>query len=168
MAGEIDFDAALQERVSLLEGLPDSVFSSVLDEISFAQGAERLLSSLHQSQYFVGVVSGGFTNVLNTLFAAATLDFMRANTLEVKEGRLTGRTSGPIINREGKAQALRDFALRHGVSLDECVAVGDGSNDLEMIKLAGLGVSYRGKAILNEAADVVINEPGLDQLLKFL
>jgi phosphoserine phosphatase len=168
MAGEIDFNAALQERVSLLEGLPDSVFSAVLDEISFAQGAERLLSSLQQSQYFVGVVSGGFTNVLSSLFAAANLDFLRANTLEVKDGRLTGRTSGPIINREGKAQALRDFALQHGVSLDECVAVGDGSNDLEMIKLAGLGVSYRGKAILNEAADVVISEPGLDQLLKFL
>jgi phosphoserine phosphatase len=168
MAGEIDFDAALQERVSLLEGLPDSVLSDVLKDISFSQGAEHLLSSLQQSQYFVGVVSGGFTNVLKDLFDGANFDFIRANTLEVKDGRLTGRTSGPIINREGKAQALRDFALQHGVSLEECVAVGDGSNDLEMIKLAGLGVSYRGKAILNEAADVVISEPGLDQLLKYL
>jgi phosphoserine phosphatase len=96
------------------------------------------------------------------------LDFLRANTLEIKDGLLTGRTSGPIIDRQGKAEALRDFATQCGVALHQCVAVGDGSNDVEMIKLAGLGVSYRGKVILNEAADIVINEPGLDQLLTYL
>ena len=168
MAGDIDFDTALQERVSLLEGLPESVLWDVLNEISFSQGAERLLTSLRESQYFIGVVSGGFTNVLSELFADFHLDFLRANTLEIKEGRLTGRTSGPVINRQGKAEALRDFAARCSVTLSECVAVGDGSNDLEMIQLAGLGVSYRGKPILNEAADIVLNEPGLDQLLKYL
>jgi phosphoserine phosphatase len=168
MAGEIDFDKALQERVALLTGLPESILSDVITDISFSQGAERLLVSLRESQYFVGVVSGGFTNVLSTLFADFHLDFMRANTLEIKEGRLTGRTTGQVINREGKAQALRDFALQHGVLLDECVAVGDGSNDLEMIRLAGLGISYRGKPVLNSVADVVISEPGLDQVLRYL
>jgi phosphoserine phosphatase len=168
MAGEIDFDTALQERVSLLEGLPESVLSEVLNDISFSPGAQRLLTSLRESQYFIGVVSGGFTNVLSALFADFHLDFLRANTLEIREGRLTGRTSGPVINRQGKGEALRDFALQRGVPLEECVAVGDGSNDLEMIKLAGLGVSYRGKPVLNDAADIVINEPGLDQLLKYL
>jgi phosphoserine phosphatase len=168
MAGEIDFGQALRERVSLLEGIPESIFADVLNDISFTQGAERLLASLRESQYFVGVVSGGFTNVLSALFADFKLDFLRANTLEIKDGLLTGRTSGPIIDRQGKAEALRDFATQRGVALHQCVAVGDGSNDVEMIKLAGLGVSYRGKGILNEAADIVINEPGLDQLLTYL
>jgi phosphoserine phosphatase len=168
MAGEIDFDTALQERVSLLEGLPEKVLSDVLNEISFSPGAEHLLTSLRESQYFIGVVSGGFTNVLTNLFADFHLDFLRANTLEIREGRLTGKTSGPVLNRKGKGEALRDFAANCSVALSECVAVGDGSNDLEMIRLAGLGVSYRGKPVLNEAADIVINEPRLDQLLKYL
>ena len=168
MAGEMEFDDALKERVALLKDLPSSIFSQVLEEISFSQGAEELLSTLKNSGYFVGVVSGGFHNILDELFAKFHLDFLRANTLEVIDEQLTGRTLGPIVNREGKARALREFADAYQVPLMQCVAVGDGSNDLDMVKLAGLGVSYRGKPILNAAADVVITDPGLEQLLEYL
>ena len=168
MAGEMEFDDALKERVALLKDLPSSIFSQVLEEITFSQGAEELLSTLKNSGYFVGVVSGGFHNILDELFAKFHLDFLRANTLEVIDEQLTGRTLGPIVNREGKARALREFADSYQVPLMQCVAVGDGSNDLDMVELAGLGVSYRGKPILNAAADVVITDPGLEQLLEYL
>lgn len=168
MAGELNFDEALRERVKLLQGLPESIFTEVLADISFSQGAKELIFALKKASILVGVVSGGFVNVLNYLFSDMDLDFMRANTLEVSNGKLTGRTIGKIINRQGKAEALRDFANISKISLDECVAVGDGSNDLDMVKIAGLGVSYRGKPILNEAADLIINEPGLDKLLNYL
>ena len=168
MAGEMEFDDALKERVALLKDLPSSIFSQVLEEISFSQGAEELLSTLKNSGYFVGVVSGGFHNILDELFAKFNLEFLRANTLEVIDEQLTGRILGPIVNRDGKAIALREFADAYQVPLMQCVAVGDGSNDLDMVKLAGLGVSYRGKPILNAAADVVITDPGLGQLLEYL
>ena len=168
MAGELNFDEALKARVALLKGLPESVFQDVLGDISFTPGAESLIDELRRSDYRIGVVSGGFLNVLDSLLKDFNLNFVRANSLEVVDGYLTGQTIGTVINRTGKAQALKDFAEMSGVQLSECVAVGDGSNDLEMIQLAGLGVSYRGKEILNQAADVVIEEPGLDQLLKYL
>jgi phosphoserine phosphatase len=163
MAGELNFDEALKARVALLKGLPESVFQDVLGDISFTPGAESLIDELRRSDYRIGVVSGGFLNVLDSLLKDFNFNF-----LEVVDGYLTGQTKGTVINRRGKAQALKDFAEMSGVQLSECVAVGDGSNDLEMIQLAGLGVSYRGKEILNQAADVVIEEPGLDQLLKYL
>lgn len=168
MAGELNFDEALKARVALLKGLPESVFQDVLGDISFTPGAESLIDELRRSDYRIGVVSGGFFNVLDSLLKDFNFNFVRANSLEVVDGYLTGQTIGTVINRTGKAQALKDFAEMSGVQLSECVAVGDGSNDLEMIQLAGLGVSYRGKEILNQAADVVIEEPGLDQLLKYL
>ena len=168
MAGELNFDEALKARVALLKGLPESVFQDVLGDISFTPGAESLIDELRRSDYRIGVISGGFLNVLDSLLKDFHLNFVRANSLEVVDGYLTGETIGTVINRTGKAQALKDFAEMSGVQLSECVAVGDGSNDLEMIQLAGLGVSYRGKEILNQAADVVIEEPGLDQLLKYL
>jgi len=168
MAGELNFDEALKARVALLKGLPESVFQDVLGDISFTPGAESLIDELRRSDYRIGVISGGFLNVLDSLLKDFHLNFVRANSLEVVDGYLTGQTIGTVINRSGKAQALKDFAQMSGVQLSECVAVGDGSNDLEMIQLAGLGVSYRGKEILNQAADVVIEEPGLDQLLKYL
>lgn len=168
MAGELNFDEALKARVALLKGLPESVFQDVLGDISFTPGAESLINELRRSDYRIGVVSGGFLNVLDSLLKDFNFNFVRANSLEVVDGYLTGQTKGTVINRRGKAQALKDFAEMSGVQLSECVAVGDGSNDLEMIQLAGLGVSYRGKEILNQAADVVIEEPGLDQLLKYL
>lgn len=168
MAGEIDFDQALRERVSLLRGLPESIIAEVIEEITFSPGAENLIKELHNQNVRIGAVSGGFLNVLNPLFSKINLDLLLANKLEISQGLLTGEVIGPIVNRSMKKKALHDFATRFGIDMGATVAVGDGANDLEMIQAAGLGVSYRGKPILNEAADLVLTEPRLDELLKYL
>jgi phosphoserine phosphatase len=168
MAGELDFDSALQERVSLLRDLPESVFDEVLNEISFSPGALELISFLKEQGAVVGAVSGGFLNVLESLFENLPLDYLKANSLEVADGVLTGKTLGPIINRRAKAEALTQFAEFSKVPISETIAIGDGSNDIDMVSLAGLGVSYRGKDILNSAADIVITDKRLDALITFL
>jgi len=168
MSGEIDFDGALRQRVSLLRGLPESVLSEVRNEITFSPGARELINELQQRNMRVGAVSGGFINVLQPLFADLNFDFLHANTLEITNGVLTGQVLGTIVNRSVKRDSLLRFAERFSIEPHHTVAVGDGANDLEMIQAAGLGVSYRGKAILNEAADVVISESRLDELLKYL
>lgn len=168
MRGELDFDQALARRVSLLTGLSASIFQDVLEQITYSPGALELIHSLKTAGCKVGVVSGGFHNVLDHLFSDLDLDFLRANNLEVVEEVLTGKTIGPIINRTAKAAALREFASQHEVELRHTVAVGDGANDLEMIQIAGLGISYKGKPILNAAADIVITEPNLIQVMDFM
>lgn len=168
MRGEIDFMQALSQRIALLEGLPESVFDEVLSEISFAPGFENLYKYLRDREYLIGAVSGGFHNVLDRLFAGTKLDFIRANTLEVVSGKISGRLTSSVVDRAAKAQALRDFATSHKIPLDKTVAVGDGANDVEMIELAGFGVSYMGKEILNKSADLHLKEPGLDALIQYL
>jgi phosphoserine phosphatase len=168
MAGEIDFDRALIERVALLENLPESAFNDVLNEITFTPGALTLLSRLRDRGFKIGAVSGGFINILDPLFKDQNFDFLTANRLETHGSRLTGRIVGPIVNREMKRTALVNFADDCQIPLEETIAVGDGANDLLMIEAAGLGVSYRGKSILNEAADLVLSEPGLDALLSYI
>jgi phosphoserine phosphatase len=168
MAGEIDFDSALKERVSLLRDLPESIFDDVISEITFSPGALELITFLKKQGVLVGAVSGGFINILEKLFKRIPLDYLSANSLEIQNGLLTGRTLGPIINRRAKAEALSHFAEISGVSMRETIAVGDGSNDVDMITLAGLGVSYRGKEVLNKVADLVIADKGLDSLIAYL
>lgn len=168
MAGEIDFDSALKERVSLLRDLPESIFDDVISEITFSPGALELITFLKKQGVLVGAVSGGFINILEKLFKRISLDYLSANSLEIQNGLLTGRTLGPIINRRAKAEALSHFAEISGVSMPETIAVGDGSNDVDMITLAGLGVSYRGKEVLNKVADLVIADKGLDSLIAYL
>jgi phosphoserine phosphatase len=168
MAGELDFDSALKERVALLRGLPETVLDDVRQEITFSQGALTLISSLQQMGVKIGAVSGGFLNVLTPLFHELNLDYLKANTLDIKDSVLSGNVVGPIINSREKLRALKEFSERSSVPLSQTIAVGDGANDVLMIESAGLGVSYRGKAILNEAADVVLTEPGLDALLNYL
>ena len=168
MAGEIDFNQALIERVSLLEGLSESIFDEVIDELSFTPGAIDLISELRNRGFRIGAVSGGFINILSKFFANLNLDYLRANNLEVLDGKLTGKVHGEIVNRVVKREALFEFARNSKIDISQTIAVGDGANDLDMITSAGLGVSYRGKAILNEAADVVITDERLDNLLKFI
>lgn len=167
MAGELDFDSALKERVALLRGLPETVLDDVRQEITFSQGALTLISSLQQMGVKIGAVSGGFLNVLTPLFHDLNLDYLKANTLDIEDSVLSGNVVGPIINSREKLRALKEFSERSSIPLSQTIAVGDGANDVLMIEGAGLGVSYRGKAILNEAADVVLGEPGLDALLKY-
>ncbi|MBU3691942.1 MAG: phosphoserine phosphatase SerB [Candidatus Nanopelagicaceae bacterium] len=168
MRGQLDFDQALSQRVSLLEGLSESVFHEVLTQISFSNGAIELIKELKSREYKVGVVSGGFHNVIDLLVKDLHLDFVRANYLEVSDGIITGRTVGPIINRRAKAEALMEFSARHQINLENTIAIGDGSNDIEMIKIAGLGFSYKGKPALNDAADICITEDDLRLILNYL
>ena len=168
MKGEIDFAQALSKRVSLLEGLPESVFDEVISEISFAGGFDELFSYLRKNGFLVGAVSGGFHNVLDKLFAQLQLDFLKANVLEVVDGRLTGKITAAPVDRMAKARALREFAALHKVELENTVAVGDGANDLDMIEIAGLGVSYMGKEILRQKADLHLEKAGLNALIQYL
>ena len=148
-----------------MSGLPESVFGDVIREITFSPGALALLAGLKQRGFRIGVVSGGFHNVIDPLFEEHPLDFIRANTLEISDEKLTGRTIGPVINRLAKAGALQEFASMYDIELSRTIAVGDGSNDIEMIKMAGLGVSYLGKPVLRNVADLCIEVPGLEVLL---
>jgi phosphoserine phosphatase len=168
MRGEIDFAQALSKRVSLLKGLPESVFAEVLSQISFAEGFDELFSYLRKNGFLVGAVSGGFHNVLDKLFAQLQLDFLKANVLEVVDGKLTGKITAAPVDRLAKAQALREFAALHKIELENTVAVGDGANDIDMIELAGLGVSYMGKEILRQKADLHLEKAGLNALIQYL
>jgi len=127
-----------------------------------------LIQELKSREFKVGVVSGGFHNVIDLLFKDLQLDFIRANFLEVKQGVLTGNTLGSIINRRAKAEALIEFSNQNQIPLKNTIAIGDGSNDIEMVKLAGLGVSYKGKPALNEVADVCLEDTDLRSILQYL
>lgn len=168
MRGELDFAGSLRARVALLEGLPASVFEKVRDEVRFNPGARTLVRTLKRLGYQVGIVSGGFTQITDGLAAQLGLDFAAANTLEVHDGVLTGRVVGAIVDRPGKAAALRAFAQQAGVPLSETVAIGDGANDLDMLAAAGLGVAFNAKPVVREQAHTAVNVPFLDTILFLL
>jgi len=168
MAGEIDFEASLRERVALLKGLPESVIDEVRNEISLTPGAKTLVSTLQKLGHTVAVVSGGFINVIEPLLTSLNISLYRANTLEIVEGLLTGQVQGPVIDRAAKATALKDFAKQEGVDLEQTVAIGDGANDLDMIALAGLGIAFNAKPAVRAAADSALSAPYLDSVLYLL
>ena len=168
MAGEIDFEASLRERVALLKGLPESVIDEVRNEISLTPGAKTLVSTLQKLGHTVAVVSGGFINVIEPLLASLNIVLFRANTLEIVDGVLTGQVQGPVIDRAAKATALREFAKQEGVELEQTVAIGDGANDLDMIALAGLGIAFNAKPAVRAAADSALSAPYLDSVLYLL
>ncbi len=168
MRGELDFEQSLHARVALLAGLDASVVDKVRAEVRLTSGARTLVRTLKRLGYQVGVVSGGFTQVTDDLRERLGLDFAAANTLEVVDGRLTGRVVGPIVDRAGKARLLREFAAQAGVPLSQTVAIGDGANDLDMLNAAGLGVAFNAKPLVREAADTAVNVPFLDTVLYLL
>ncbi|HEX6327084.1 MAG TPA: phosphoserine phosphatase SerB [Jiangellaceae bacterium] len=168
MRGELDFAESLRTRVRLLAGLPASAVDEVRASVPLAPGARTMVRTLKRLDYRLGIVSGGFTQVTDYLVEELGLDYAAANTLEVVDGRLTGELAGPILDRSGKADALRRFADAAGVPLSQTVAVGDGANDLDMIALAGLGIAFNAKPILREAADTAVNVPYLDAVLYLL
>ncbi len=168
MSGEIDFEASLRERVALLKGLHESVIAEVRDEISLTPGAKTLVFTLQKLGHTVAVVSGGFINVIQPLLASLNISHYRANTLEIKDGHLTGNLQGPVIDRAAKATALRDFAEFENVELEQTVAIGDGANDLDMIALAGLGIAFNAKPAVRAAADSALSAPYLDSVLYLL
>jgi phosphoserine phosphatase len=168
MNGEIDFAEALTERVALLAGLSETALATAREALVLTPGARTLVRTLHRLDHRVGVVSGGFIEVIAPLVEELGIDFVRANSLEVEDGRLTGRLIGPIIDRAGKAQALAQFAEQAGVSLEQCVAIGDGANDLDMIESAGLGIAFNAKQIVRDHADTAFTLPYLDSVLYLL
>jgi len=168
MAGEIDFEASLRERVALLKGLPESVIEEVRQEISLTPGAKTLVTTLQKLGHTVAVVSGGFINVIEPLLASLNIALYRANTLEIVDGLLTGQVQGPVIDRAAKATALKEFANQEGVELEQTVAIGDGANDLDMIALAGLGIAFNAKPAVRAAADSALSAPYLDSVLYLL
>jgi phosphoserine phosphatase len=165
MRGEIDFSTSLRERVALLAGADISILSEVKNEITLTPGARTLIRTLHRLGHKVGVVSGGFLDVIEPLLNELNIDYYRANKLEAKDGKLTGAITGAIIDREAKANALRDFADREGVGLAQTIAIGDGANDLGMLEIAGLGIAFNAKPAVRAAADSSINSPYLDSVL---
>ncbi|HEY6295532.1 MAG TPA: phosphoserine phosphatase SerB [Streptosporangiaceae bacterium] len=168
MRGELDFATSLRERVGLLAGLPAGVLDSVREELRLTAGAETLIRTLRGLGYKSGIVSGGFTEVIAPLAAGLGIDYVAANSLEIAAGKLTGRLSGPVIDRAGKADALRRFATEAGVPLSQTVAVGDGANDLDMIAAAGLGVAFNARPVVRDAADTSLSVPYLDAILYLL
>jgi len=168
MRGEIDFAQSLAARVATLAGVPETVFADVLAEVEFTPGAPELVATLNRDGWDVALVSGGFVEVVAPLAARLKITRYRANSLEVVDGVLTGRTVGPVIDRAAKAQALRDFASELGVLIENTVAVGDGANDLDMMRAAGLGVAFNAKPVVQHQADVSVNAPRLDAVLELL
>ena len=168
MAGELDFTASLRERVALLEGLPLSEVEAVRDQLRLTPGARTFVRTLKRLGYSVGVVSGGFTLFTDRFVSELGLYFAAANELEVVDGKLTGRVLGDVVDRAGKASALRRFAGQFNVPLEQTVAIGDGANDIDMLKTAGLGIAFNAKAALRAEADTSVTLPYLDTVLFIL
>jgi phosphoserine phosphatase len=168
MNGEIDFAEALRRRVELLAGLPATVLDDVRAKLRLAPGARTLVRTLQRLGYVPAVVSGGFVEVLAPLLAELDVTYFEANQLEIVDGALTGHVVGEILDRAGKARALRHFAAEVGVPLEQTVAVGDGANDIDMLSVAGLGIAFNAKALVQEHADTALSVPYLDAVLYFL
>ena len=165
MAGDLDFKAALIERVALLKGLDQNMLGKVREQITLTKGAKTLIDELHQQGHKVGVVSGGFIEVIEPILKILNIDFYRANKLKVDNGELTGEIDGPLIDSHAKRIALEEFANQENVSLEQTVAIGDGANDLEMIKAAGLGIAFNAKPKVAAAADTTISNQDLSTVL---
>lgn len=168
MRGELDFEQSLRARVRLLKGLPESVLVQVQSEILLTPGAKSLVDTLHTLGHSVAVVSGGFINVIEPLLKSLNIKHYKANTLEILDGVLTGDVIGVIIDKQAKADALREFASIESIHMDQTVAIGDGANDLEMIAAAGLGIAFNAKPAVIAAADSSITEPSLESVLNLL
>ena len=165
MAGDLDFKSALTKRVALLKGLDQESLHRVRDQITLTKGAKKLIEELHHQGHKVGVVSGGFIEVIEPILKSLKIDFYRANRLKIEKGLLTGDIDGPIIDSHAKRIALEDFATQEGISLEQTVAIGDGANDLEMIKAAGLGIAFNAKPKVAAAADTTISNQDLSTVL---
>ncbi|MTE13127.1 phosphoserine phosphatase SerB [Nocardia sp. CT2-14] len=168
MRGEIDFSESLRQRVATLAGLDASVIDEVAERIELTPGARTTIRTLRRLGFRCGVVSGGFRQVIEPLAHELELDFVQANTLEIRDGKLTGAVVGEIVDREAKAVALRRFAAETGVAMDQTVAVGDGANDIDMLNAAGLGIAFNAKPALREVADAALSHPFLDAVLFIL
>lgn len=168
MAGEIDFETALRQRVRLLAGTPIENLSTLREKVTLSPGAKTLFRVLKYLDYNIALVSGGFDLVVGQLASELGADGFVANHLEVKDGLLTGNIQGDVIDRKAKADALLRFAESFQIPLERTIAIGDGANDIDMIAAAGLGIAFNAKAILQNIADTSVNVPYLDSVLYLL
>ncbi|GAB2594906.1 phosphoserine phosphatase SerB [Pseudactinotalea suaedae] len=168
MQGELDFAASLTERVATLAGLPVETLDAVRAQVELTPGAAELVAAFAERDWPVGLVSGGFHEIIDPLVADLPLARVQANRLETADGELTGRVHGPIVDRATKARFLIDLAAAVGIPLEDTIAIGDGANDLDMIAAAGLGVAFAAKPVVAAAADLALPGPRLDEVLRHL
>lgn len=168
MRGEIDFAQSLEQRVALLEGLSVDALDQVRESINLTPGARTLVTTLQQLGYEIALVSGGFHEIVDTVAQELEIRHVRANRLQVIDGKLTGKTEGPIVDRAGKATAMREIAAEINIPIENTIAIGDGANDLDMLGLAGLGIAFNAKPIVRQQADTSVNVPYLDSVLFLL
>lgn len=165
MSGELDFKQALSARVELLAGLDESVIDQVRQKVTLTKGAQQLITELHNLGHKVGVVSGGFIDVIEPILKDLEIDFYKANKLEIRDGKLTGNVVGKVIDGSEKLAVLREFASKEGINIQQTVAIGDGANDLEMIQAAGLGIAFNAKPKVAQSADTTLNIKDLSAVL---
>jgi phosphoserine phosphatase len=168
MRGELDFEASLRARVRLLAGLDASALDEVYDEIVVTPGARTMVRTLRRLGYRFAIVSGGFSQITDRLAEDLGIHYARANELEIVDGVITGEIVGDVVDRAGKARALREFAEKVGVPEAAVIAIGDGANDLDMLNAAGLGIAYNARPIVQQAADTSVNVPYLDAIVYLL
>jgi len=168
MRGELDFETSLKKRVALLAGQNESIINDVAQKITLTPGARTLVRTLQKLGHGVGLVSGGFSQIVQPIARALNIDHVRSNSLEIVNGTITGNLVGPVIDREAKAQALLDFAFLENVSVLNTIAIGDGANDLDMISKAGFGIAFNAKPSVQAIAQSSVNTPYLDSILFFL
>lgn len=168
MRGELDFEQSLRARVKLLAGLDAGALDEVYDAIVINPGARTMVRTLRRLGYRFAIVSGGFSQITDRLAADVGIHRARANTLEIVDGKLTGELIGAVVDRAGKAEALREFAADLGIPEAATIAIGDGANDLDMLAAAGLGIAYNARPVVREAADTALNVPYLDTIMYLL
>lgn len=168
MRGELNFKDSFSERVALLKGLSASVLEDIANTLPVTEGAAHLISVLRRLGYRTAIVSGGFTYFAKALQAQLGIDYVFANELDIENGLVTGRVTGDVVDGERKAQLLRQLAQAEDISLQQVIAVGDGANDLPMLSIAGLGIAFRAKPLVQEAAEQSISTLGLDAILYLL
>ena len=162
MRGELDFDESYRTRLALLKGLDASAIEELADRLPIKEGLREMTTTLKARGMTLAIFSGGFLPIAERLQADFGFDEVVANTLEMASGKVTGRVVPPIVNREQKASALSALAARLGVSVDACIAVGDGANDLDMMAMAGLGVAFHAKPAVRAASPIEVTHCGLD------
>ena len=168
MRGEVDFATSLRSRVEALVGVPVSAFGRVLARIEPTPGVRELVAAVHDRGGAVGVVSGGFHEILDTVAPDLGVDIWRANRLATADGALSGVVEGAIVDAEGKAETLGEWAALHGVPLHRTIAIGDGANDLLMMAAAGLGIGFNAKPAVQARADIVIGPVDLREVIPLL
>ncbi len=168
MRGELDFQASFRRRVALLKGLPESALQTVVDNVPLMDGAERLIATLRRLGYKTAILSGGFTFMGRELQRRLGIDYLHSNELDIVDGVVTGEVQGEIVDGARKAYYLAQIAAAEGLSMEQVIAVGDGANDLPMLRLAGLGIAFRAKPVVRQSAHQAISTMGLDGILYLL